>query len=83
MHLLDDPTFLFTFSLPSCISNPFWKGVYSKRKEFAPIGSKFFPLEWTHFLKEDNPFDIVASLESVSIPLKRLQAFMYMDLNLK
>ena len=22
---------------------PFWKGTYSKRKEFAPIGSKFFP----------------------------------------
>ena len=39
----------------SCTTNPFWKGVYSKRKEFAwkggyykrkefaPKGSKFFP----------------------------------------
>ena len=24
-------------------TNPFWKRVYSKRKEFAPQGSKFFP----------------------------------------
>ena len=23
--------------------HPFWKGVYSKRKEFAPAESKFFP----------------------------------------
>ena len=22
---------------------PFWKGIYSKRKEFAPIGSEFCP----------------------------------------
>ena len=26
-----------------CILSPFLKGVYSKRKEFAPLGSKFFP----------------------------------------
>ena len=26
-----------------CTSNPFLKGFYSKRKEFAPTGSKFFP----------------------------------------
>ena len=25
------------------VLSPFWKGVYSKRKEFAPKGSKFFP----------------------------------------
>ena len=30
---------------------PFVKGVYSKRKEFAPLGSKFFLLEWTLYLK--------------------------------
>ena len=27
----------------SCTPKPFWKGVFSKRKEFAPRGSKFFP----------------------------------------
>ena len=32
-----------TSCLVSSIWNPFWKGVYSKRKEFAPNGSKFFP----------------------------------------
>ena len=24
-------------------TNPLWKRVFSKREEFAPIGSKFFP----------------------------------------
>ena len=33
----------FDFFLLSCTYTPFWKGVYSKRKEFAPKGSKFFP----------------------------------------
>ena len=28
----------------------FWKGVYSKRKEFAPKGSKFFPFRVDLFL---------------------------------
>ena len=28
---------------------PFWKVVYSKRKEFAPKGSKFFPFRVDHF----------------------------------
>ena len=27
----------------------FWKGVYSKRKEFALLGSKFFPLRVDFF----------------------------------
>ena len=30
---------LFVFLQP----NPFWKRIYTKRKEFAPNGSKFFP----------------------------------------
>ena len=34
--------FLFAF---------FWRGVYSKRKEFAPGGSKFFPLRGNSFSK--------------------------------
>ena len=29
----------------------FWKGVYSKRKEFAPSGSKFFPFRIDPFQK--------------------------------
>ena len=35
--------FFFTFCLLECTQIPFWKGVYSKRKEFAPSGSKVFP----------------------------------------
>ena len=30
---------------------PFWKGVYPKRKEFANIGSKFFPHRVDPFLE--------------------------------
>ena len=32
---------------------PFWKGVYSKRKEFAPLGSKFFPFRVGTFHKQN------------------------------
>ena len=49
--------FLFAFL---CI--PFWKEVYSKIKEFAPCGSKFFPVKEEHFSEMDkNNFDRVAS----------------------
>ena len=48
-HLIDflpfftrETTFVTSW-LFSCTTSPFWKWVYSKRKEFAPIGSKFFP----------------------------------------
>ena len=30
-------------------SVPFWKGVYSKRKEFTPLGASVFISEWTPF----------------------------------
>ena len=36
----------YIFSRGNSVKNiltPFRKGVYSKRKEFAPLGSKFFP----------------------------------------
>ena len=36
--------------LQNC-SLPFWKDVYSKRKEFAPQGSKFFPFRVDSFSK--------------------------------
>ena len=55
IHLINFPPCLtreitfVTSCLRSCTSNPFWKGVYSERKEFAPMGSKFF-----HF--RVNPF---------------------------
>ena len=32
---------------------PFWKGIHSKRKEFAPLGSKFFPLRVGTFSEGD------------------------------
>ena len=53
-----------------------------KMKEFAPHGSKFFPLEWTHFLNRGrNNVDRVIALESISIPLdfsqKHLHDYLY------
>ena len=37
--------------LLSCTTNPFWKWIYSKRKEF--VGSKFFPFRVDPFQKGD------------------------------
>ena len=37
-------TTFMTSCLHSCTANSIGKGVYSERKEFAPGGSKFFPL---------------------------------------
>ena len=36
-----------------CMPSPFWKGVYSLRKEFAPSGSKFFPYRVDPFTEGD------------------------------
>ena len=61
------------FLFVHCMKFPFWKGVNSIRKEFAPRGSKFFPLRVDHFSEGDkNKLDRVASPESVSIPLKNI-----------
>ena len=50
----------------------FYKGVYSKRKEFAPLGSKFFPFRIDCFSEEDkNDFYRVASPDSVPVHLKQ------------
>ena len=48
-----------------------WKRVYSKRKEFAPTGSKFFSFRIDPFIQGDKiNLDRITSTESVSIPLK-------------
>ena len=63
-------TFLTSWLL-SYTSLPFWKRVYSKRKEFIPLGSKFFPFRIDPFSEGGKiNFDRVASHESVSVPLK-------------
>ena len=57
MYLGEFPPFYFykggyfdsVFTSPH--NNPFIKGVYSKRKEFAPRGSKFFPFRVDPFLE--------------------------------
>ena len=33
---------MFREAIPVKISYDFWEGVYSKRKEFAPLGSFYF-----------------------------------------
>ena len=61
----------FDFFLLSCTYTPFWKGVYSKRKEFAPKGSKFFPFRVEPFSKgRQNNVDRATSPENVLTPLK-------------
>ena len=47
-----------------------WKGVCSKRKEFAPMGSKFFPFRADPFYETTKHFYRVVFLETVSIPYK-------------
>ena len=42
-RLLPGETTLVTSCLLYCLSIPYWKAVYSIRKEFAPFGSKLFP----------------------------------------
>ena len=55
----------------------FWKGVFSKRKEFAPMG-KFFPLRENSIAEGDiNNFNKVTSPESVFIPLKTANSVEY------
>ena len=49
-HFFTRETTFVTSCLLSWTLAPFWKGVYSKRKEFAP-GDKFFPLRVNHLQK--------------------------------
>ena len=59
--------------LPVCF--PTRPGIYSKRKEFASKGSKFFPFRADPFQRggKNNftEFDRAVSPEKVSIPLKK------------
>ena len=59
--------FMFAFLLIKTLL----KGVHSKRKEFAPRGSKFFPFRVDPFSEGSKTILTVESLtlESVSIPL--------------
>ena len=60
-----------TFSLLSCTPTPFRKRVYSKRKEFAPIGSNFFPFRVDPFSEGSKTIlTRVVILEMLSISLK-------------
>ena len=74
---------LVTSCLLSNISSPFWKGIYSKRKEFAPkreqilsfwskpFGSKFFLFRVNPFSEgRKKNFGKVASPERIIIPIK-------------
>ena len=56
-----------TYYLCSSIPSSFWNEVYSKTKEFAPTGSKFFPFGV-------DPFE-ESCLPSLSVPLKRKVIF--------
>ena len=58
MHLLNFPAFLIRewrrLPFDSLHSKSVWKGVYSKRKEFAPSGEQIFAfLGLTSFYKGD------------------------------
>ena len=60
-----------TSCLLSGTPSPYWKEVYSIRKQFAPIGSKLFPFRVFPFSKGmQYQFDEVASPSSVSTPFK-------------
>ena len=75
--------------LVSCTSISFWKGVYSKRKEFAPMGSKFSPFRIDPFSEgRQNIFILILnSPEMYQFPLNRRKhtkksTFKYIFLNL-
>ena len=57
--------FLLTFLYTKLVL----KRVYSKREEFAPMGSKFFPFRVDPILREGETILTVASFERVSLPL--------------
>ena len=58
--------FMFAFLEPS---QALFENVYSKRKEFAPPGSKFFPFRVDHFSEGRKTIFRVPASESIAIPL--------------
>ena len=50
---------------------PFWKVVYSKKKEFAPPRSKFFLLEKTPFQKGIGVQESKQEATNVCLPCKK------------
>ena len=65
-HYFTKVTDFVILCLLSCTPSPFWKGVYSKRKEFLSFSSR--PLfRWEG--KQKERILTVASLESLFIPL--------------
>ena len=63
-------TSIFVFS--DSTINPILKKVLSKRKEFAPVGSKFFRISVGPFSEgNQGNFDILAAPENVSIYLNK------------
>ena len=63
LYFTREATFV-TSSLLSSTLGLFWKGVCFQRKEFAPKGSKFFPLREDSFSEgRQKDFDRVASLK--------------------
>ena len=58
--------------LLSCTLRPFWKGVLSKTKEFAPTGWIFFPFIVKHFQKGGKTIWQLSPLEPYSFPLTQI-----------
>ena len=63
-----ESTFVTLFLL-FCTLWPFWNGVYFKREEFAPQGSKFFPFNVDPLSEGRQKMLTVAFPQTVSIPL--------------
>ena len=63
--------------LPACF--PFWKGICSKWKQFAPRGSKFFPFRIDHFAeRRQNNFDLVSTSECVPVSHKTSKGMLHL-----
>ena len=71
--------YFYYFYLPSDTPGPFRIGVYSKSKEFAPLGSKFFLFRIDPFLEaRQQQLDRITSPKRVHIPFSRY----YIDIDI-
>ena len=57
----------------SKLLSPFWKGIFSKRKEFAPNGSKFFPFRVDPFSEENWCIESKEEVKKRLLSLYKLQ----------